>query len=228
MNVLLTHSSGKLETLEPALVKAGFRVSYRPAIITRACLDEASYNRAKRLLRCPWLAFTSRSAVSAWQQLGLPFAENVAAVGDKTARAVEAAGGRVTLVAAKKQADDLATQFIEHVAPCEVGLPQGNLALKTLEQRLQQAGFAPQPTTVYHTDMQAPLTLADLEQVDAIVLASPSAVQILPAGLPKRVLLVAFGGSTAQAIAARGYGYVQTETPSSDAVVTVLEGVRRY
>jgi uroporphyrinogen-III synthase len=236
MHVLLTHSSGKLETLEPALVKAGFTVSHRPAIVTRACLDQttynsaiynsAIYNQAKRLLTCPWLAFTSRSAVSAWQQLGLPFTDNVAAVGEKTARAIETAGGRVALVAAKKHVDDLARQLIEHVAPCEVGLPQGNLALGTLEQRLKQAGFTPKPVTVYHTEIQAPLTLTELEGIDAVVLASPSAVQCLPDGLPEQVTLVAFGTRTAKAIAARGYECMQTEIPSSDAVVRVLEGIK--
>lgn len=226
MHVLLTHSSGKLETLEPLLIDRGFTVSHRPAIITQPCLDETTYNQAKRLLTCPWLAFTSRSTVSAWQQLGLPFTDNVAAVGDKTARAIETAGGRVALVAAKKHADDLATQLIEHVAPCEVGLPQGNLALRTLEQHLTNAGFTPKPVTVYHTNIQPPLNLSDLLYVDAVVLASPSAVNILPEGLPEWVMLVAFGDSTAKAIAARGFDYVQTETPSSEAVVRVLEGLR--
>lgn len=227
MHVLLTHSSGKLVTLEPSLINAGFTVSYRPAIITRACLDEATRHHAKRLLTCPWLAFTSRSAVGAWQQLGVPFTDDVAAVGEKTARAIEAAGGHVALVAAKKHADDLAKQLIARVSPCEVGLPQGNLALGTLEQRLQQAGFTPKPVTVYHTEIQAPLTLTELEHVDAVVLASPSAVQILPAGLSTQVILVAFGESTANAITARGYECVKTKTPSSDAVVRVLEGVKR-
>ena len=228
MHVLLTHSSGKLETLEPALVAAGFTVSHRPAIVTRVCLDEVTRNQAKSLLTCPWLAFTSRSAVSAWQQLGLPFTDNVAAVGDKTARAIETAGGQVALLAAKKHAHNLAKQFVEHVSPCEVGLPQGNLALGTLEQHLQNAGFIPKPVTVYHTFVQPPLNLGDLVDVDAVVLASPSAVKTLPDGLPEQVVLVAFGDSTANAIAARGYGYVKTEMPSSDAVVRVLEGVRHY
>ena len=227
MHVLLTHSSGKLATLEPALVGAGFTVSHRPAIVTRACLDNVTYHHAKTLLTCSWLAFTSRSAVSAWQQMGLPFTDNVAAVGEKTARAIETASGRVALVAAKKHADDLARQLIEHVAPCEVGLPQGNLALATLEQRLWQAGFTPKPVTVYHTAIQAPLTLTELQGIDAVVLASPSAVQILPEGLPERVMLVAFGTSTANAITARGYECMQTETPSSDAVVRVLEGIKQ-
>jgi len=224
MHVLLTHSSGKLATLEPSLVRAGFTVSHRPAISTQSCLDEATRNQAKRLLTCPWLAFTSPSAARAWQQLGLPFTAQVAAVGDKTARAIEAAGGQVALVAAKKHAEGLAQQFTAHVAPCEVGLPQGNLALATLEQRLHEAGFTPKPVTVYHTDIQPPLTLSDLVDVDAVVFASPSAVQVLPADVPEQLKLVAFGDSTAKALAARGYNYMQTETPSSAAVLRLLEG----
>lgn len=226
MHVLLTHSSGKLETLEPALVTLGFQVSHRPAISTHSCLDDVTRTRAAGLLSCPWLAFTSRAAVTAWQQLGLPLGGKIAAVGKKTLGSLEQAGAQVALTAPDQHADDLAEQFIAHVTPCEVGLPQGNLALGTLEQRLRAAGFMPCPVIVYRTELQPPMTLAKLAGVDAVVLTSPSAVQILPAGLPDRLVLVAFGDSTARAIAQRGYAYVQTETPSSEAVVRVLEGIK--
>jgi uroporphyrinogen-III synthase len=222
MQVLLTHSSGKLETLEPALVALGCNVSHRPAIITHTRFDGLTRTHAEALLECPWLVFTSRSAVTAWQQLGLPLEGNIAAVGDKTARALERAAAQVALTAQQQNAADLAKQLIERVTPCEVGLPQGNMALGVLEQRLRQAGFSPRPVIIYQTEIQAPLSLAELEHIDAVVLASPSAVQVLPAGLPARVSLVSFGDSTSKALASRGYTYAPADTPSSEAVVRLI------
>ncbi|MEM7734902.1 MAG: uroporphyrinogen-III synthase [Deinococcota bacterium] len=226
MHVLLTHSEGKLETLAPRLRALGFRVSHYPAITTTSLVNDQVRKQAEHLLGCDWLAFTSRSAVAAWQALELPLNVNLAAVGDKTARALEAAGGRVNLISTQGNADDLAMQLITSVPACKVGLPQGSRALGVLENRLQAAGFEVEVATIYRTDTRPELVPSQLSEVDAVVLASPSAVEVLPENVPRNICLIALGPSTGRALEARGLAYMQAEKASSDAIIKILEACR--
>ncbi|MEM6428573.1 MAG: uroporphyrinogen-III synthase [Deinococcota bacterium] len=226
MHVLLTHSEGKLKTLEPKLRDLGFQVSYYPAITTIPLVNDDVRKQAEHLLDCDWLAFTSRSAVDAWQALELPLNIKLAAVGDKTAQALEAAGGRVNLTSPQANADDLAAQLIASVPTCKVGLPQGSRALGVLETRLQAAGFEVHVATIYCTDTRPLLSASQLSDVDAVVLASPSAVEVLPKELSEDVCLIALGPSTGKALAARGLAYLQAETASSNAIIKVLAACR--
>ncbi len=223
MHVLLTHSKGKLASLEPKLRVLGFHVSHYPAITTTSLTGDDVRKQAQTLLSCDWLAFTSRSTVTAWHALELPLDVKLVAVGEKTAKALEAAGGRVNLTSSQGNADDLATQLITSVPACRVGLPQGSRALGVLETRLQAAGFEVEVATIYRTDNRPQLKLSQLRTVDAIVLASPSAVEVLPKELPEDVCLIALGPSTGRALEARGFAYVQAETASSDAIVNLLQ-----
>lgn len=220
MNVLLTHSEGRLEGLAEALSAQGFTVTHEPLVKTEVLPVYQARAAAERLFGAEWLLFTSRTAVKAWTTLGLPLGPyKIGAVGQKTAEAVAKAGGSVSLVAEPANAEGLLQAFLTRVSPpSRIGLPGGERALPTLSAGLSKAGFTVQKAVLYRTTPQ-PLTQTD---ADLIVLASPSAVAALPKTLG-RAQLVALGPSTQRAIEARGWHAAEARTPDAlGAVQAVL------
>ena len=74
--VALTQSEGGLMGLEEGLLERGFDVIRAPLIETKPILSEEVKQRASALLSCPWLLFTSPSAVEVWAALDLSFKRN--------------------------------------------------------------------------------------------------------------------------------------------------------
>ncbi len=225
MNILLTHSEGRLEGLAAALTARGFSVTHHPLIKTELSGGEVTaYARA--LLRSDWLLFTSRTAVRSWTSLGLPLTgemPKLGVVGEATAQEITRSGGTAALVAEPASAQGLLMTFQAHVSPpARVGLPCGEQALPTLEAGLVHAGFEVIKLPLYRTLTQPlPNTSTDL-----IVLASPSAVAALPE-TPTHARLVALGPSTCQAVRARGWRATEAETPDVAGVVgAVLDAAR--
>ncbi len=225
MNVLLTHSEGRLERLAAALTARGFNVTHHPLIKTEL-LDNEITASARDSLRSDWLLFTSRTAVWSWTSLGLPLTGQVpklGAVGESTAQEITCSGGTVALVAEPASAQGLLETFRAHVSPpARVGLPCGEQALPTLEAGLAHAGFKVSKLPLYRTLTQPlPNISADL-----IVLASPSAVAALPETLT-HARLVALGPSTVRAVRARGWRATEAKTPDTAGVVgAVLDAAR--
>lgn len=219
--VVLTHSDGRLEGLARGLAARGWDVVRHPLIATEPRHDATTREQAAALLELPWVLFTSRSAVEAWQTLELRFAgPRFGAVGEKTAKTLAAAGAEVSLIAQPATAQGLAATFTSRRdAAGPVGLPQGNQARPTLRAALQRAGFAVQAVTVYDTRAR-PWTVED--RVDAVVLASPSAVRSLPDPVAQRARLVTLGPTTSRAVRERGFRAAEATTPSVEAVLDVL------
>ena len=220
LRVALTQSEGKLVGLEEGLLKHGFDVIRVPLIETRPLLRDEVKERASALLTCPWLLFTSQSAVEAWAALDLSFKRNlIGTVGEKTAVSIEDLGGRVRIIAKPQTSADLADAFLQHPdAAAPVGLPRGNRALPTLQDALETSGFETCPAVIYQT-VEQPWTSGD---VDVVVLSSPSAVQALPKRVGERAKLIALGPSTGAEIVAFGWSCQEANNPDINSILELL------
>jgi uroporphyrinogen-III synthase len=225
--VALTQSAGRLEDLSSLLHEQGFEVVRSPLLETVFRSDPRTRHLAAMLVSLPWLLITSRSTVEALLQLGVDLADaaerpRLAAVGPATARAIESAGGRVSLIGVPHDAEGLAHAFLAHPdASGPVGLPRGNRALDTLERILGQTGVATVPLVVYDT-VQRPW---NGDCADAVVLASPSAVEALPEEVARGARLVTLGARTSEAAHARGWPCQEAREPTAEAVLAALERV---
>ena len=231
MKVALTQSEGRLAGLAEELSAQGHEVVRQPLIQTKPLVNEEVRGQAEELLSYTWLLFTSPSAVEAWHALSLPLHNiepRIGVVGEKTAQAVRSFGGEVTLIGEPQNAEGLADTFLREVDLQEVdlqevqqmvGLPRGERALKTLQMRLEARGVQTLSVTVYQT-----VTCSwQIEEVDAVVLASPSAAEALPEEVGGRARLISLGPSTSAAITERGWRCVQAETPSTEAILELFE-----
>lgn len=223
MKVALTQSVGRLVGLEQALKARGYEVVRSPLIRTEPLLSAAVRERAAALLACPWLLFTSPAAVEAWQALALPLhgvMPRLGAVGAKTAQVIEGCGSELTLIGKPATAEGLAEVFLESpLAASPVGLPRGDRALPTLPVLLEKMGFVVRPVVIYRTRL---LPWAASE-VQAVILASPSAVEALPEEVGVSAALIAIGPSTGAAIRELGWRCVQAARPDTESVLAALE-----
>lgn len=232
MRIALTQSEGRLAGLAEALMKLGHEVIRQPLIRTQPLVSEEVRGQAERLLACDWLLFTSSSAVEAWHALGLPLSDirpRVGVVGEKTAEVIRSHSGKVSLTGEPQNAEGLADVFLGQELKGQetkgqevgktVGLPQGNRSLRTLQERLGAHRVQTFPVTIYET-VTCPW---QAEEVDAVVLASPSAAQALPEEVGKRVTLISLGPSTSAAIARRGWAFVQASVPSTEGILETFD-----
>lgn len=224
MRVALAHGTGRLESLEAALTERGHEVVREPLIEVRPRTDAATRSAAEALTALPWLLFTSRSAVEAWQGLEAGFGRaSLGAVGEATAAALERAGGRVRVLGEPPTGRGLARAFLaRRDARGPVGLPQGDRARPTLRLALVAAGVPVRPLVVYETHTLAPNGGI---AADAVVLASTSAVSALPDDVAARAALVAIGPTTARALTERGFTPRVAARPDADAILDEIEAL---
>jgi uroporphyrinogen-III synthase len=222
VRVAVTASVGRLAGLEARLRDAGHEAVRAPLVRTAPTADRAA---AERLLGLPWRLYPSRSAVDAWVALGLGFADGarIGAVGPGTAIDLERVGGDVALVARPATATGLARGLLRHpIAPRPgdaVGVVQGDRARSALREILEDAGIEVRTATVYTSEG---VTWSLDGRVDAVVLASPSAVAALPVDVGAEALLVAIGPTTAAAAVRRGWSVVQAAEPTVDGVLDAM------
>lgn len=222
--VALTHSQGALTGLPQLLEERGLAVTHTPLLQAVPRDDEETRAGAKALLQCPWLLITSRNTVNALRSLGVDLADDkapfIGAVGPGTAAALEEMGASADLIADYFDGEGLARAFLAHPqARGPVGLPRGNRALPTLEERLREAGYEVRTVTVYDTE-----ELAWRGPTAAVVvLASPSAVEALPAALAGSARLVAIGETTRKAIEERGWRCEVAPSATPEGVAVAVE-----
>ena len=226
MKIALTQSEGRLAGLAEALSAQGHEVVRQPLIQTEPLVNEEVRGQAEQLLSCSWLLFTSPSTVEAWHALSLPLHNiepRIGVVGEKTAQAVRSFGGEVALVGEPQNAEGLADTFLREVDLQEVrqtvGLPRGNRALETLQERLAMHDIQTFSVTIYKT-ATCPWRIGE---VDTVLLASPSAAEALPEAVGRRAKLISLGPSTSAAITERGWRCVQAETPSTKGILKTFE-----
>lgn len=219
----LTQSRGRLEELGLLLEARGFETVRRPLIETVIRVDERTRAAASALASLPWLLLTSRASVTALVELGVDLSKpRIGVLGPATAAAVQAAGGRVNALAAPHSAEGLARTFLgQPDAAGPVGVARGNRALDTLERILGEASVVTHSVTVYDTFPRP----WEGGRVDAIVLASPSAVEALPDDVAGSAHLVTLGATTSAAVRARGWACEEAERPTPEATLAAVERV---
>jgi len=226
MRVAVTASVGRLAGLEARLRAAGYEAVRAPLVRTAPTADA---DAARKLLGLAWRLYPSRSAVAAWIGLGLGFDDGarIGAVGPGTAADLGLAGVQVDVIARPATAAALGRGVLRHAdgprAGDVVGVVQGDRARSTLADALRAAGVDVRTATVYATEgVGWSLT----ERVDAVVLASPSAVAALPEAIGAEALLVAIGPTTAAAAVRRGWSVVQAAEPTVDGVLGAMARCR--
>jgi uroporphyrinogen-III synthase len=221
--VALTHSPGRLEELQSLLAARGFEVLRRPLVEVVPRSDPRTRAAAQTLLELPWMLLTSRSTVEALIGMGVGFGgPRLGAIGPATAAALLDAGAGLSLTAAPHNGEGLARTFLAHPdARGPVGLPRGNLAQGTLERTLGEAGMAVMPVVVYDTVARE----WTAEQVDAVVLTSPSAVAALPEDVGRLGRIVTLGSTTSRAARDRGWRCEEASAPTPEAAVEAVERV---
>jgi uroporphyrinogen-III synthase len=227
VKVALTQSRGRLEKVQEILEGRGYEVVRQPLIQTEPLLDDVTKLEAQKLLECAWILFTSRTSAEVWQQLGISLQPdprnpkpNIGAVGKKTAETLKDIGAEVSIVADQQNAENFVEMFLAHPqAASPVGLPQGDKALKTVQEKLEQHGFEVRTAILYKTLLQS----QSFDNIDIIVLSSPSAVEALEATGYVDTKLVAIGATTLQAIKARGWQALQASSPTAESIVEAVE-----
>ena len=230
MRVALTQSRGRLEVVQEMLEQRGYEVIRQTLIETQALLDEKTKIEAQKLLECAWLLFTSRTAAEVWSQISKDFDNGpfntvnqyplMGAVGKKTAQALQSISTKVSIVADQQSAENFADMFLSHPkAVSPVGLPQGDKALNTLQEKLEHHGFEVRPVVIYKTILQP----KSFQNVDVIVLSSPSAVEALTDKAEAQ--LVAIGETTLKAVEARGWQAFKSSSPEAESIVEAIENI---
>ncbi len=224
MRVAITTSPGRLEGLDAQLAALGADVVRAPLVHTHP-LDDPDAARALRDLA--WRLYPSRSAVEAWTRQGLAFDDRarIAAVGPGTADALRAAGADVAFTPTRATGEALAKELLAQPGGPRrgdvVGLVRGDRGRTDVKGILQRAGVVVRTATLYATRAAA---WPDGVEVDAVVLASPSAVAALPDAVARAATLVAIGPTTAAAIRDRGFAAREAHEPTEAGVVAVLRG----
>jgi len=198
-----------------------------------------------RLGEFDWILFTSPTGVEFFEQrmraLSLPVPWRgkpaVAAVGEKTSAALQKEG-----IGADFVPSTFLTRALAEQLPRERGkrllLLRADIADPKVVATLERSGFIVTDLTIYRTSSVAEGDGKAMEPAlrgaDAIVFASPSAVEAFmtrlgkPAtasGLTKRLLAVCIGPVTATAARERGFERILTpKTHTIDGLVQELEG----
>ena len=184
-----------------------------------------------------WVAFTSANAVRAVAAHAgartLLKGARGACVGDATADAAREAGWPVDLTPQRPHVKGLLEAFANVAPGGRVLFPRGELAPSTLGEGLKAQGFSVDDPVVYRTvpDMDGMRLLAqEVNALDAVVLASPSAVHNAAeaCGLGLRTLaLFSIGTSTSAALG----GHKLTPAgealePTAQAILQAMLGYR--
>ncbi|HWG84317.1 MAG TPA: uroporphyrinogen-III synthase [Deinococcales bacterium] len=225
MRIALTHSEGSLRGLADLLEQAGHEVLSVPLVRTEPLPAAEVAAGLPALRECPWLLLTSANATRAFHALGgsLQPERGLGVVGPGTGTEVRELGGRVDLTAAEGTGEALAAAFLRLRDPGPVALPLGDRAAPTVRRLLEWGGVEVRSLVVYRT-----LTLPwppGAGNVDAVLVASPSALDAVPREVARAARLVAIGPITAAAARARGLQPVQSEAPEPQAVARALQEI---
>ena len=228
--ILITRPRAQANEFAEALRKAGFEPIYFPVIEIQPIDNNIALERAVAKLECyDWLVFTSVNAVDivfdVIAKSGLtqgPLPVKVAAIGPKTAEALQARGITPDFVPDEYVAEAI-LPGLGDLRGKWVLLPRAEIARKALPEAICEAGGIAHEIAVYKTLPTEPSLegLAALRSgVEVITLTSPSTVQnfmaiarqneLDPLTLPGNPLFACIGPITEQA--AREAGLVNVVT----------------
>lgn len=189
-HIVVTRAVEQSAELVERLQALGATVTVCPLIAIAPLDNTAPLDDAvRRLAEYDWLLFTSANAVRAFfgrVDAALPEHVKVGAVGPATARALVEHGIAPSFTPSAQTAEALAAE-LDVVAGQRVLLPSADIARPALADGLRARGALVDVVTVYRT---APgdgvAALRDMLRdgaVDAVLFASPSAVQALVRGM---------------------------------------------
>jgi len=235
--VLVTRASEQSSELRARLEAAGAEVVELPTIAIQPAEDLVALDAALgRVHEYGWVVFTSPNGVR--QALARPKARDatwprIAAVGQATASALAEAGLRAAFMPSAPNGRTLAAELLVGMGE-RILLVRSDIARPELPDALRARGATVDEVVAYRTmprSEPAPEVAAELRsgRVDAVLLASPSAVRGLVAAvggdpeLYRATSLIAIGPTTAAAIRELGLPLAATATdPSPSGLVAVL------
>ncbi len=221
--ILITRPRAQAGDFAEKLHVAGFEPIFFPVIEIRPVENNVALERALAKLECyDWVVFTSVNAVDVvfsnpkMDKGDKGIGVKVAAIGPKTAQALQARGVTPDFVPDEYVAESI-LPGLGDVRGKWILLPRAEIARKALPQAIAEAGGIPHEISVYKTlpVQPNPECLAALRSgVDVITLTSPSTVQnfvaivqqngLDPLHLPANPLFACIGPITEQAAREEG------------------------
>jgi uroporphyrinogen-III synthase len=246
IRVILTRSREGNAQLSSLAKSRGFDPVSVPTIDLLPPRDWSSIDASLRdLQRYDWLVFTSANGVAMFNQriedLGLKHdwsgKPEVAAVGEGTARKLRDSRIPVAFVPSvfltRALGDELPMRVDSQVKPRAL-LLRTNIAEARLVETLRDRGFEVTEVSIYRTERAAgaPDEIRELSSADAIVFASPSAVEAFVSNLGEESLARARGTLAAcigpiTADSARSNGFQHIISPATHTFEDLLSEVRR-
>jgi uroporphyrinogen III methyltransferase/synthase len=226
MKVLITRPRNQADSFASALTQAGLEPVFFPVIEIRSFEENVALDRAIEKISCyDWIVFTSVNGVKAFfthlvhpSRLGMDV--KVAAIGPKTAQALEARGVIPDFVPGEYVAEAI-LPGLGDLRGRWVLLPRAEIARKALPEAILEAGGIAHEIAVYQTLPAEPDPdgLATLRSgVDTVTFTSPSTVKNFvkivrrvgfdPLHLPGNPKIACIGPITQKA--AKEAGFVKT------------------
>ncbi len=240
-SIVVTRRREDCVSLQTALEKLGGSVILCPAIRIEFLPHEEFKGKIGDLKRFDWIVFTSRNAVrsvEAFLKGGVGGAK-IAAIGEKTASELTRRGLEVAFQASKSTGACLGEELSKIISPeQEVLIPKSQIAESEVAEKLQDGNVWVYEVVTYRTlsgsggDARALLDFMDTKTPDAVVFASPSAVDGLfeMAGavtfnkLLRHAALFSIGPVTTDVIAYYGFKVAAEAAPHNvDGIVTAMQ-----
>jgi uroporphyrinogen-III synthase len=232
LRVLLTRPEGEAtDDWAMAFAAAGaVPISY-PVIVAGPPASWSELDAAlARLDEYDWLVFTSQTAVAfVLARLGggrFPsgLRARIAAVGSKTAQAIDRGGGRVSLVPEDQRQEGLVEALTDLPPKTRVLLPLAAGGRTLLPEALRSRGCRVDVVTAYQT--QPKTDLPEPPEFDVATFASPSALRAFLGASSKALLegrcVAVIGPSTAEEAIAQGLAPVVAESPCVDDLIRAI------
>jgi uroporphyrinogen-III synthase len=246
MKVLITRPRNQADAFADALTEAGFEPVFFPVIEIRPFEENVALDRAIEKLNCyDWIVFTSVNGVDAvferlespspFQEEGLGVRVKTAAIGPKTASALESRGVTPDFTPEEYIAEAI-LPGLGDLRGRWVLLPRAEIARKALPEAIVQAGGVAHEIAVYQTIPAEPDPdgLAALKSgVEAVTFTSPSTVEnfieivrragLDPLHLPGKPKVACIGPITQKAATDAGYVDVSVaEEYTAEGIVKLL------
>jgi len=249
MKVLITRPRNQADSFASALTEAGFEPVFFPVIDIRAFEENVALDRAIEKISCyDWIVFTSVNGVEAFFEHPHPqplsqgkrgaeggVKAKIAAIGPKTAQALEARGVVPDFVPDEYVAEAI-LPGLGDLRGRWVLLPRAEIARKALPEAILAAGGVAHEIAVYLT-LPAEIDqdgLAALKSgVDAVTFTSPSTVEnfveivrttgLDPLRLPGNPKIACIGPITRKAAEEAGFlDVIVAEEYTSEGIVELL------
>ena len=239
--VLITRSREQSQPFADALTTAGFEPVFFPTIQIRPMDDLSALTDAvAKIEKYAWVIFTSANAVDIFfdtvgTQHFIPLQTKIAAVGTKTAEALQARNVNVDFIPEEFVGEALFAGLGD-VAGKWFLLPRAKVAREVLPQEIAKAGGIVHEISIYET-VAADLDLDGLAAlqtgVDVITFTSPSTMKnfmslledagLDPLYLPNNPLFACIGPVTEKAAREAGFSpLVVAETYTTDGLIEII------